>query len=93
MYMHNAYCSKCGTIYTDAHVWVTAASGYRCTKCSKTASIIPGIMSTMPDTELAALLADLTDEELAKLMLALNEVDRGRIAALLPEREDDLVTE
>ena len=35
----------------------------------------------------------LSEEELSDLMLALNEADHGRVAALLPEREDDLVTE
>lgn len=37
--------------------------------------------------------ASLTDEELADLMLALNEADRGRVAALTPVREDDFVSE
>ena len=93
MYTHNCLCLDCGIIYTDAHTWVQTSSGYRCTKCLKTSTIIPDIMGIIPDDELAALLADLSDEELAELTLALNEEDRGRIAALLPEREDDLVTE
>lgn len=84
---------SCGFTYLESHNWVAISGGYRCTECLKTSTIIPGIMSTIPDAELAALLADLTDEELAELTLALNDQDRGRIAALLPEREDDLVTE
>lgn len=93
LFTHNAYCSECGTNYSDAHTWVQTSSGYRCTKCLKTATIIPDIMSIIPEDELAALLAGLTDEELAELTLALNEDERARIAALLPEREEDYVSE
>ncbi len=93
LFSHSAYCAECETTYLDAHIWVETPNGYLCTKCLKTTTIIPEIMSIIPDDELAALLADLTDEELAELTLALNEQERGRIVALLPEREDDLVTE
>ena len=50
-------------------------------------------MQNLSDEELELLLASFTNEERAELALALNEDDRGRVAALLPEREDDLVTE
>lgn len=90
---HNALCSECGEYYPDYHNWVAIIGGYRCTLCFMTSAIIPGEIQNLSDEELELLLAGLTDEELAELTLALNEDDRGRIAALLPEREDDLVTE
>lgn len=89
---HTISCLNCNYSAMEEHNWIAVIGGYTCTDCSRTSTTIPGIMS-LNDTELAAFLADLTDEELAELTLALNEDDRGRIAALLPEREDDLVTE
>ncbi len=92
LYYHNAYCYFCDYTYTESHTWTAVIGGYTCTDCGITSTIIPGIMS-LSDEELALMLATLSDEELAELTLALNEDDRGRIAALLPEREDDLANE
>lgn len=58
-----------------------------------TTNIIPGEIQNLSDEELELLLARLTDEELSDFMLALNEADRGRVAALAPVREDDFVSE
>lgn len=76
MYTHNLNCSECGT-YADEHTWVETSTGYRCTKCLKTATIIPGIMQIPVDEEL---LTASNDDPVAE-------------DALLPKKEEDLVTE
>lgn len=77
-YYHRAVCSFCGYQTSDEHDWVSSGMAYVCTVCNMTATSIPGIMQTPSDDEL--LLASIDD-------------DHGVGDALLPEREDDLVTE
>lgn len=91
MYTHNLNCSECGT-NADEHTWVETSTGYRCTKCLLTSTTIPEIMS-LPDPELELYLASLSDEELEEFIASLHEDQAARVTALLPEREDDLVTE
>jgi hypothetical protein len=74
---HSAFCINCDYTCAEGHVWVTYGTKYRCSKCLLIADAIPGIMQIPSDDEL---LSDLSSD---------NEMD----TALLPEREDDFVTE
>ena len=92
LYYHTLECIICDYSFEISHTWVTVGSPLTCSVCGYTSNYGPGIMS-LSDEELALMLATLSDEEISSLMFALNETDRGRIAVLLPEREDDYVSE
>lgn len=78
---HNALCKYCGEIYPAAHSWVPKnygyVQGYECLMCDMFSISIPGVMQIPPSDELLIATSD----------------DLVTEDALLPEKEDDLVTE
>lgn len=90
---HTAICRSCSYKRIESHSWSNYGTGYRCPKCLMFTNIIPGEIPSISDEELSILITNLTDEELAVLALALNDEERERLAALVPNREDDLVRE
>ncbi|MBO5967700.1 MAG: S8 family serine peptidase [Clostridia bacterium] len=74
---HNVLCRDCNTIYPVAHSWIPYGLGYECVMCAMTTLTIPEIMQIPSDGEISISSCD----------------DHGTGVALLPEREDDFVTE
>ena len=77
LYTHDAVCRDCGGYYQAAHSWVPAMFGYECAMCSMYSAYIPGIMQIPPVDE---------------LLIASNDTPVAE-EALLPQKEEDLVTE
>ena len=74
---HNVYCGDCGTTYPAAHSWIPSGFGYECALCAMTTLTIPDIMQIPSGDEILIASGD----------------ENGTAIALLPEKEDDLVTE
>jgi hypothetical protein len=81
LYTHQEFCRDCGVHYPAEHSWVAkdygAIQGYECLMCKMFSISIPGVMQIPSDGEISISSCD----------------DHGTGVALLPEREDDFVTE
>ena len=77
LYTHNVYCGDCGTTYPAAHSWIPSGFGYECALCAMTTLTIPGVMQIPSGDEILIASGD----------------ENGTAIALLPEKEDELVTE
>ena len=81
LYTHQAFCRDCGVYYQDAHSWVAKSygtvQGYECLMCNMFSISVPGIMQIPSGDEILIASGD----------------ENGTAIALLPEKEDDLVTE
>ena len=81
LYTHQAFCRDCGVYYQAAHSWVAKSygtvQGYECLMCNMFSISVPGIMQIPSGDEILIASGD----------------ENGTAIALLPEKEDDLVTE
>lgn len=78
LFAHMAHCADCDYTYLEDHAWTNYGINYRCSKCLIITDSIPGIMQFPTDDEL--ILSSMDDHN-------------GVSEALLPERDDDFVTE
>ena len=81
LYTHQEFCRDCGVHYPAEHSWVAkdygAIQGYECLMCKMFSISIPGVMQIPSDGEISISSCD----------------NHATGVALLPEREDDFVTE
>lgn len=89
LFSHIIECTICGLESTEAHTWVSAGLGYRCTVCGMLSDSVPGIMS-LPNPEIEAYLASLSDEELEEFIASLPEDQVEHVTALLPSDDEHL---